>query len=61
MFQYYQQVMRKEWLRPVGSWPRVKKDLQPFAQTMQDAKERAAQVVVAKELSEEDRKRSYWW
>ncbi len=61
MLQYYQQVMRKEWLRPVGSWPRVKKDLQTFAQTMQDAKERAAQVVVAKELSEEDRRRSYWW
>ena len=61
MFQYYQQVMRPEWQRPVGSWSRVKKDLQDFAQTMQDAKERAAQVVVAKEISEEERKTPSWY
>ena len=48
LHQYYLQVLRPLWQPPVGSWKRIKGDLQSFTQTMQDAKVRAVQVVQAR-------------
>ena len=44
LHQYYLQVLCPEWQRPVGSWKRIKDDLQSFKQTMLEAKDRTAQV-----------------